>query len=182
VCAEYHHAELIKQCCREVGGIAGDAAEIGVYRGESAKLICRLLPNSTVWLFDTFTGFPRSMMTLPLEKHWLGVQFSDTSVEAVKERLNGHGNYMLMPGVFPQSAESVAPRLRFIHVDCDLYLSTKAALDWCWPLLVPGGVILDDDYGNGSCAGAKRAVDEFCKAERLIPEVKLGRAILRRHT
>jgi len=47
--------------------------------------------------------------------------------------------------------------------------------------MVDGGVLLDDDYGCGSCAGAKRAVDEFAKANGVDFEVRNNRAILRRH-
>ena len=158
----------------------GDAAEIGVYRGHGAKLICELLPESTVYLFDTFTGFPREMLTLPIDKHWTGRSFTSTSVDIAKQTLNGHDNHLIFPGTFPATADGLSPRLRFVHIDCDVYLSTKAALEWCWPLLVPGGVVLDDDYGSESCKGAKQAVDEFCEANGLPAEVKLFRAILRR--
>ena len=40
-----------------VEGIAGSIAELGVYKGTTAKLLHELLPGRTLWLFDTFTGF-----------------------------------------------------------------------------------------------------------------------------
>jgi len=169
---------LIRQCCREVAGIEGDAVEIGVHRGETAKLICQLLPDSTVYLFDTFYGMPREMITVGVDYH-REKDFGDTSLKDVADYLKPEANATIVPGTFPQSAE-VSPRIRFAHIDVDLYLSTIAALKWCWPLLVPGGVILNDDYGCGSCRGAKKAVDEFVEDYGASCEVKLDRAIIRR--
>lgn len=188
---------LIRECCAAVKDLAGDAAEIGVHQGHSAKTICELLPDSTVYLFDTFCGFPAEMVTAGVDYHKAGGEFRDTSVERVTKALASVSNYVLVPGVFPKSANGevirgipgMAPMcnadyhcwcLRFVHIDCDLYKSTLAALHWCWPLLVPGGMVLNDDYGCSSCAGAKKAVDEFCDLHWLKIERKHNRAMLRK--
>lgn len=170
--------KLIELCCEEVKHLSGDAVEIGVHRGDSATLICNLLKDSTVYLFDTFIGMPKEMVTPGLDSHRAS-DFSDTSVSMVRMRLSSAANAVLVPGVFPNSA-TVQPRIRFAHIDVDLYLSTKAALEWCWPLLVPGGVVLNDDYGCGSCPGAKKAVDEFVEESDAALTVSMNRAILRR--
>lgn len=170
--------KMIRDCCQEVLHLDGDAAEIGVHQGQSALLICRLLEDSAVYLFDTFSGMPEEMITAGVDYH-RAKAFDDTSVNSVKLRLSAVDNAVIIPGVFPRSA-TVKPRIKFAHIDVDLYLSTKAALEWCWTLLVDGGVILNDDYGCGTCGGAKKAVDEFCAATGASCEVKLNRAILRR--
>lgn len=171
--------ELIAKCCQEVAGIEGDAVEIGVHQGDSASLICETLAPSTVYLFDTFTGMPAEMITEGIDYHTKN-DFRDTSLQAVKKRLEKYDNAVIVPGIFPHTAE-MSPRLRFVHIDCDLYLSTKAALEWCWPLLVDGGVILDDDYQCWSCGGAKKAVDEFVSSHpEASVEVVSRRAIIRR--
>lgn len=179
-----HNPELIKRCCAEVASLPGDAAEIGVYRGDSAAVICEALPGSTVWLFDTFRGFTDGMLgTVPEDSHWTGSwrnMWRDTSVEIVEKRLNGHANRKIIAGAFPKSAFGLSPQLRFAHIDVDVYPSTLAALQWAWPLLVPGGIIIDDDYGNQSCGGARRAVDEFCRLHEIEFEFVESRAIIRR--
>lgn len=169
--------QLIAKCLHEVSHLAGDIVEIGVHRGDSAQYICELSRGTMVYLFDTFTGFPESMVTHGLDSHHAG-NFDDTSADRVRELLAGH-NVQIIEGIFPESA-TISPRIKFAHIDVDLYKSTKAALEWCWPLLVPGGVILDDDYGCGSCVGAKKAVDEFVKRTGAVCELEGIRAIIRR--
>jgi hypothetical protein len=46
-------------------------------------------------------------------------------------------------------------------VDVDLYEATLGSLDFFYPRLVPGGMLVCDDYGFTTCPGATRAVDEF---------------------
>lgn len=170
---------LIRRCCSEVQHLAGDAVEVGVHRGDSADMICELLPDSTVYLFDTFTGMPKEKVVETIDYHRAGA-FNDTSLEHVTKRLKDRPNARIVQGVFPQSA-NVEPTIRFAHVDVDLYMSTKEALDWIWPRMVDGGVLLNDDYGCSSCAGAKKAVDEFVAIHGAQCEVTHRRAILRRH-
>jgi O-methyltransferase len=170
---------MIYECSHEVKHLDGDVVEIGVHQGESAEVICNAFPDSSVFLFDTYTGMPPSMITKGLDTHRVE-DFSDTSLARVQKRLSGKENAALIAGVFPESAK-VEPKIKFAHIDVDLYESTKAALEWCWPRMVEGGVILDDDYHCSSCPGAKKAVDEFVSSHNATCEVKNHRAILRRH-
>jgi hypothetical protein len=170
-----HCPELIAECCEKVKNLAGDAAEIGVYQGESATLICKLLPTTTLWMFDTLCGFPPEQLgkfdfVKPKD-------FSDTSLDIVADVMKPHTNYNLLIGTFPDTAKHLDVRLKFVHVDCDTEFCTQAALEWAWPKLVPGGILLDDDYISG-CTGARVAVDRFCKAHKLTPYVRDGRAVL----
>ncbi len=50
-------------------------------------------------------------------------------------------------------------KIALLRLDTDWYESTRHELEHLWPLLVPGGVLIIDDYGHW--AGARRAVDEF---------------------
>ena len=64
-------------------------------------------------------------------------------------------------GLFPQSARGVKGPFSLVHLDVDLYCSTKEALKFFYPRLSPGGIIISHDYQN--LKGVKRAVDEFFK-------------------
>jgi len=152
----YHDPDQIRRACARVKGLPiGDAAEVGVYRGEGAKCIAEALPGVTVHLFDTFCGMP----ALIQHGDWHKVgDFKDTSVPRVVEALNGYP-IVVHQGLFPETA--VAVPLRFVHVDCDLYRSTMDAMVWAWNNLVPGGIILCDDYNCASCPNAKRAINEW---------------------
>lgn len=153
--------KLVAECCGKVRQLAGDAAEVGVYRGATAAVICKSLPTAIVHLFDTFCGMPD--ICQPVDDVAFG-DYAATSEEIVRDflKLKGCLNYELHTGIFPATAVDVP--LVFVHVDCDLYASTKAAMEWAWRNLVGGGIILDDDYGAKMCRGAKQAVDEFLAA------------------
>jgi O-methyltransferase len=68
-----------------------------------------------------------------------------------------------------------ARRYRFVHIDVDHYEPIKGALQYFYPLLVPGGFILVDDYGSDTFPGARRAVEEFASESKL-PYVGLSSA------
>jgi len=153
---------IIRDCHREVSHLTGDVAEIGVYQGESAELITGLFQDSTVHLFDTFQGMPKEMHVEGLDGNAPGSFNGNKLRETVANRLYRYGSQVkIHQGVFPKTAAGLKPRLKFVHIDCDLYLSTKEALKWAWELLEPGGIALDDDCYCTSCHGARKAIDEF---------------------
>lgn len=126
----------------------GDMAELGVYRGGSAKVICSYCPDKTLHLFDTFTGLPyeespdRNPTNHPLP---VG-RFACPQAE-VESLLSGC-NIAIHPGVFPFSAFKLHDkRFSFAHIDCDLYQSCRDAIDWFWPKMTRGGIMFFDDYG-----------------------------------
>ena len=50
-------------------------------------------------------------------------------------------------------------RFCFVHLDVDLYSSTKQCLEYFFPRLVPGGILLSHDYSL--LAGVRQAFTEF---------------------
>lgn len=141
------------RCTREIPGMA---AEVGVWRGGSARVICRTLPRKPVWLFDTFTGTPHIRPGLDL--HEKG-SLSNVSLAAVRRYLADCPNAEIIPGIFPQTATRAIGAFAFVHIDCDVYESVRDAVAWFWPRL--RGLMVFDDYGAPSCPGALAAVDEF---------------------
>ena len=66
-----------------------------------------------------------------------------------------------IPEVFATAPER---RYRFVHIDVDLYAPVKASLEFFYPQLQPGGLIVIDDYGFTNWPGAKKATDDFAAA------------------
>lgn len=133
--------------------LSGDFAEFGVYEGASTKLICEAGSGKSIHLFDTFGGLPHTEDTLQ-EKQYTA------SFEQVKKYLSPYKNVVFHKGVFPDTARPIQDRtFSFVHLDVDLYKSTKDALDFFYPRMVGGGVILSHDYS--ALAGVRRAFDEF---------------------
>jgi len=152
--------------------LEGEIAEVGVYRGGSAKLIASLKGNKRLHLFDTFAGMPT--VRADVDKHQAG-DFADTSLGAVQRYLSPFAGLVFYQGLFPDSAQSLgatATRFSLVHLDVDIYESTKAGLSFFYPRVVKGGLILSHDYRSLRCPGVKRAFDEFF-ADKPEPVIEL---------
>ncbi len=138
----------------------GIFAEIGVYKGGSLKVIAETVPDELVVGFDTFEGLPESLWSEG-EIH-KPKDFSDTSFEEVQKFLSKNSNTSLVKGIFPDSAGVFEhSQFSFVHIDTDFYLAVKNSLEWVWPRLLVGGIVVFDDYEWGNCPGVKKALDEF---------------------
>jgi hypothetical protein len=166
--------EFLRKQALQVSSLRGEAAEVGVFKGGTAKLLAQAMPGRMIHLFDTFEGMPE---TSKFDLHKPG-DFSDTSLETVNEYLQGY-NVHFWPGIFPDSARLLPDDTEFvlIHVDVDIYESTKAVCEFFWPRLVAGGIMVFDDYNSPTCPGANKAVDEFFDAWQEIEVSGPGRRL-----
>ncbi|MEO8082690.1 MAG: TylF/MycF/NovP-related O-methyltransferase [Ardenticatenales bacterium] len=134
-------------------GLAGDVAELGVYRGGSAAVLAHYADGDRLHLFDTFEGLPATDAD---GQHSAG-EFA-AGFEDVAQFLD-RPNCFFHVGTFPATARD-AYRYRFAHVDGDTYQTTLAACDYFGPRMVPGGVLVFDDYGWWMTPGVARALNE----------------------
>jgi hypothetical protein len=169
----------------ESEGIEGDFAELGVWKGNSAAVLASFstLSNRKLYLFDTFAGFDsRDMIDEDRPKNG---DFADTSIEYVKATIGSNSRTVFLPGYFPDSISTEVQESKFalVHIDCDLYSPMKAALDFFYPRLNKGGMLILHDYSSGNWSGATRAIDEFRTATgeyvSLWPD-KSGTAMIRK--
>ncbi len=151
------------QLVKDVISLEGDIAELGVYRGGSAKALAKVIekynPDKNLLLFDTFEGFPEPDTKQDLFKKG---DLSDTSYEEVKDYLNNYKFVSIYKGLFSDTLPTVVEKsYSFVHIDGDLYSSVQECCEYFYPKMVPGGIILFDDYGFLCAPGAKNAVDEY---------------------
>jgi O-methyltransferase len=150
--------------------IEGDFAELGVYKGESARLLHLMAPDRNLHLFDTFGGFTSTDLKTETGKAttYSTQNFADTSIEKVLKRINGYPEKIKTHvGYFPESAVGLdVVNYALVNIDADLYNPTKAGLEYFYPRLSPGGVIFIHDF-NDKWEGLMKAVTEFSKT---IPE------------
>lgn len=148
----------IKSYLQKVAALPGDTAELGVYKGGSALLIAATLPDADCYLFDTFDGMP---VADEIDVHKTG-EFADTSLEAVKALLADCKNAQFRVGLFPETAKGLESKsFKLVHIDGDQYQTTRDALEFFYPRMVEGGVMLFDDYEWQNCPGVAQAVREF---------------------
>jgi O-methyltransferase len=156
-----------------VRGIEGDVAEVGVWRGWTARLLHSYLPERELHLFDTFAGFASEDVAAEGTKtgHRVNVgDFADTSEAGVRSTVGGDASRVhTYAGFFPRTfpAELGARRFAFVHLDADLYEPILAGLETFYPLVSAGGFIVVHDYN--AWPGARAAVDEFFATRPEIP-------------
>jgi O-methyltransferase len=163
---------MVYQLMRLVSNVPGDTAECGVYRGAGSFLICRLSQAGSVprehLIFDSFEG-----LSAPSESdgtHWMAGDMA-CGLEEVQRNLAEFPNTRYFQGWIPSRFAEVADRrFAFVHIDVDLHRPTLDSIEFFYPRMSPGGVILCDDYGFTSCPGVTRACDEYLadKPERMI--------------
>lgn len=163
--------------------IPGEVAECGVFKGSSLCAIALYLRESGVakhtFGLDSFRGFDHSVNrdielggAANTEKRISG--FDGTSLAHVHAKLRHLGlldAITLIPGYFSETLGQLpGGSFSFVHLDCDIYDSYKQALNFFYPKMSDGGIILLDEYDDPPWPGCKLAVDEFLadKAERPI--------------
>lgn len=162
--------------------IEGAIVECGVYRGGSAmaaalKLIALDRVQRDLYLFDTFEGMVApgaadlDLFGKPAAEEFARHRIDDQSstwtratLDAVQQNVQGTGypreRLFFVQGRVEQTLPAAGPeRIALLRLDTDWYESTRHELEHLYPRLVPGGVLMVDDYGHYQ--GAARAVDEY---------------------
>jgi len=157
---DINEAYQIFMAVKNTEKINGDIAEVGAYRGGSAKLICEAKGNKTLHLFDTFEGLP-DLSNVDDPKQFHKGDFS-ALFEDVKNYLNKYQNVYFYKGLFPSTTEPIKnKKFSFVHLDVDLYEATLASIKFFYPRMNKGGIIISHDYIF--VLGVKKAFDDFFK-------------------
>lgn len=112
--------------------------EFGVGSGRSLRALRRLIPaQETLYGFDSFRGLPEPWRNLPV----------GTFATSYRVRLP---NTVIVEGMFADTVPRFArqhggERVALMHVDCDLFSSTRDVLSGLGPMIVPGTVMIFDE-------------------------------------
>jgi O-methyltransferase len=149
--------------------IAGSVAELGVYRGDFAKIINEVFPDRKLYLFDTFRGFHNTDVGIDKRQSFsAGDQdFTKTSIDLVLGKMKYPTNCIVKPGYFPDTARDVRDTFAFVSIDADLYKPIYDGLCFFYPLLAKGGCLFVHDYNNDEYQGARKAVRKFCRENNI---------------
>ncbi len=156
---------VLREYVKVSNDLSGDLAECGCYVGTSAFFMAQASKHGTLYLFDSFQGLSDPDVAdrgaandvLP----WSAGDLS-TDEATLRRNLSCYGSIAVLSGWIPTRFDEVADRqFRVVHIDVDLYEPTRDSLEFFYPRLVRGGVIVMDDYGFATCPGASRAAQEF---------------------
>lgn len=152
---EAYHIYMASKITQKV---PGDIAEVGVYKGGSAKIICSAKGDRALHLFDTFAGLPKVDEVDQVWPFYEG-KFA-ASYENVKAYLAQEKNVFLYKGLFPDTSDPVKDKqFSLVNLDVDTYESTQKCLEFFYPRMSTGGVIISHDYLT--VPGVRKAVDEY---------------------
>jgi len=167
----------------EVGGVSGSIIECGVGQGRGlavwASLSLLAQDNRHIWAFDSFEGFPplapEDKATADFEAS-LG-EYRQFNIPYVMATLRQFGisdsdinrRIAFAKGFIPESLVLFDKKpIALLHLDLDIYEPYKAALEFFWEFVSPGGIVAFDEYDKAfdvhKWPGAQKAVNEFLDA------------------
>jgi hypothetical protein len=160
----------VREIVRSLVDVPGDTAECGAFEGATSYFICQSRGRGTHHVFDSFAGLSApGTQDLPDQVRVAPWQAGDLAAteDVARRNLAEFPWVYFYPGWIPTRFPAVADRtFCFVHIDVDLYQPTRDSLEFFYPRLAPGGMIVCDDYGFANCLGAKRACDEFAATIR----------------
>jgi len=177
------------QFLRHTLDLDGEVAECGVFQGLTSYMFCNYLAlgnpdfdGKGYHVFDSFQGLSQPAEQDVISKREYGVvgtHFQAAGafhgqLETVKSALRDYPLIQYHAGWIPESFARVAESsYKFVHVDLDLYEPIKGALEYFYPRMLPGGIIVIDEYAIPRWPGARTAADEFCQMNHLISPISL---------
>ena len=128
----------------EISTPEGLYLEFGVATGNTIAVLADALgPDRVIHGFDSFEGLP---------ENWAGHVERRGAFGRKRQAPKVPANVILHQGWFDETVPAFAAAhpgpVAFIHMDCDLYSSTETVLDALADRIVPGSVILFDEYFN----------------------------------
>ncbi len=182
------HYEFFQQ----IQDLPGDIVELGVYRGGSLMSWANFLEirnmgdrHKKVIGFDNFKGFgdfdEKDGADVPdvgkKRGGFDGGAFEESLRDAIRifdaDRFIPYKpRVVLVKGNIEETVplyveENPGLRISLLHFDVDLYRPTLVGLETLWPRVVPGGIVLLDEYGIPPWEGESRAVDEFFAGKKV---------------
>jgi len=154
----------VYQLARLVAGVPGDTAECGVFEGAGSFLICAATQHQggrsrTHYIVDSFEGL--SEPDAVDGGSWRRGNLS-CDIETVRRNLAGFDRLSWCKGWIPEAFGCIpATGFAFVHIDLDLYQPTRDSIEFFYPRMSTGGIIVCDDYGFTTCPGATKAIDDF---------------------
>lgn len=172
--------------------LEGDFVECGVNRGFLSSAIMEQLDwnrlDKHFYLLDTFRGIdcrfisPEDKASGAMVKNQEAIEqgFYVTGAEAVRANFSTWRNLSIIEGAIPETLAQVqAEKIAYLHLDMNCSPPEVAAAEYFWERLVPGAVVLLDDYAYQGYRSQKLAMDRFAKTKQaLILSLPTGQGLL----
>jgi O-methyltransferase len=168
--------------------LPGDFVECGVDTGMLSLAVCDWLNFNTLdkefWLFDTFNGIPVEQMTTS-ERDGIGGWQNRECYEECFDQASANfapvPRCRLIRGTVPETLSAFPDnrRVAYLSIDMNIVVPEIAAIEFFWDRLVPGAVVLLDDYGWATHTPQKQAFDLFAHAHNaMILNLPTGQGLI----
>ena len=154
---DYVRLATLELLCRRLEDVPGAAAELGVYSGFFARCINTLLPDRTLYLFDSFEGFGAEANA----SESFQAAHANTTIEKVLAIMPHPETVSVKPGFFPSSLNGLEEIFCLVSLDVDFARSTLEGLRYFWPRLQRGGYLLLHDWGSPTLPGVAQALKTY---------------------
>ena len=170
--------------------VEGDFVECGVFKGFCSAVLCKYLKFGNVprdfYLYDTFSGLPEETSTDEERSGWNRAYKTidgDALYKEVCLTFSSYPNVKVVRGIVPFSFEEKSPeKIAYLHIDMNSENAEILALENLFDRVVPGGVVILDDYGWQCNARQTIAESAFMKErEHMILELPTGQGLVLKH-
>jgi hypothetical protein len=158
--------------------LPGDFAEFGVNKGFLSSAIMKFLNWDSIgkkfYLLDTFSGIDERYVSnddiqigvLERNKRDIERGFYTFDLNAVRANFAEWSNISIVPGAVPETLNLIdSDEFAFAHIDMNCAPPEVAAAEFLWPRLVPGAILLLDDYAYSGYRSQKLAMDDFARSK-----------------
>lgn len=180
-------AHLVVWAAHQALQLKGDFAEFGVNTGIFSSMIYRLTElaetDRKFFLFDTYEGIPveQSSQSERANANLANqVLYKHDAYAVAKEAFSDYENAVLVKGRLPDSLSQVKfDKLCFASIDLNVTKPEIEVIEAIWDILVPGALVVLDDYNFASHIEQHNAWNEFAKSrQRLIFQSPTGQGLL----
>jgi hypothetical protein len=162
--------QTVAWAVQQVRTLPGDFVELGVFKGHTTLFLAEYLGFET-WtqrwfLYDTFEGIPEDQLDPGWSANNAAAYGGTFSYEEVRERFAPFANIQVIQGRVPEILAGTCPeQISFLHMDLNNATAEVQALDALFERIVPGGVIVFDDY-CWTVSKRQRTAEDAWMAER----------------
>ena len=150
--------------------LVGDFVECGVNTGILSLAVCKYTGfndlNKSFYLFDTFAGIPEMQMSEDERTDRLGsnMKYPDC-YELAQHNFRQFPRARLVRGVVPESLSMAQiDRVAYLSIDMNIAYPERKAIEYFWPKLSTGAIVVLDDYGWHRYEAQKETMDEFARS------------------
>ena len=137
--------------------------EVGTWRGGVCGLVslANKEKNVEIYACDTFSGVQNSSCK---DSFFKDGEYSDASAEDIKKISKiVNRDINVVEGIFPESFKNInlEKNISMAHIDVDTYISASESFEFISSRLVPGGLVILDDYGGWFTDGVTKFGEEL---------------------